>query len=295
MIRIIKSPLVLILIFVFLTNIRSSAQVRDLGGVDYSFISGNGDDPNFSRARVWINIPIKLKKEGYYIVNGFRYANAKINFNSPVGFSTSDLEEFHALEYTLGYTYPINEKWRFTAQFNPTISSNLVNDLSFNDVILSGGIILIRTLNEKKKTRLSVGLTYSQTIGIPAPIPFINYWREVNDHLTYTLGFPISKAKYFFGDKKNSLEAFVRLDGYFANLSNDLVLPDGSNAEKLSLSQVITGIGFDKYYGKRANLFVKAGYTLRNSLRLNENTSDEVFDFNLSNAFFFRAGFKFNL
>ena len=292
-----KNTLVLTLLTSVFIILQSTAQVRDLAGVDYTTTLGTDDDPDFARIRVWINIPTKLKGKERYLINGFRYSNAKINFNDDNGFSTQDLEEFHSLEYTLGYTYPINDKWRFTAQVSPTITSNLTDGISFNDVIINGGVILIRTIESGKngkKSRLSVGLTYNQTIGIPAPIPFINYWREVSDRVTYTLGFPISKVKYFLNNKKSSLETFIRLDGYYANLSND-ILVNGENAEAISLSQIITGIGFDKYYGKRGNLFFKAGYSLRNSLRLNENISDEIFDFDLSNAFYLRVGFKFNL
>ncbi len=292
-----KRILILTLLVGIFMTLNVKAQVRDIAGVDYTSTLGSDDDPDFARIRAWINIPTKLKGKERYIINGFRYSNAKINFNEAVGFSTQDLEEYHSLEYTLGYTYPINDKWRFTAQISPTITSNLTSSISFNDVIINGGVILIRTLESGKngkKSRLSLGLTYNQTIGIPAPIPFINYWREINNHLTYTLGFPISKVKYFFSEKRSSLETFVRLDGYYANLSND-VLVNGENAESISLSQVIAGIGFDKYYGKRGNLFFKAGYSLRNSLRLNENISDEIFDFDLANAFYLRIGFKFNL
>jgi len=269
------------------------AQVSDLGGVDYSGIIGSGDDSDFSRIRAWVNIPTKLNDKGSFLVNGIRYSNAKINFNRSFSFSTVELEEFHTIEYTIGYTFLLNEKWRFTAQLAPRLTSNFTDNVTLDDVIINGGIILIRTLNNKKRSRLSVGLTYNQTIGIPAPIPFITYWREVNKNFTYTLGFPITKAKYFINDKKTSFEAFTRLDGYFANLSND-ILVDGRTAESISLSQVITGLGFDKYYGKHSNLFVKVGYTLRNSLRLNEGLSDDIFDFDLSNGFYFRGGFKFN-
>ncbi|NAS32625.1 hypothetical protein GTQ40_16715 [Flavobacteriaceae bacterium R38] len=281
------------LVITFLSTLGITAQISDLGGIDYTSTIGDGDDPDFNRIRVWVNIPTKLKKKDHFLVNGLRYSNAKINFDRIESFSTTDLEEFHTLEYTLGYTFLLNEKWRFTAQIAPRLTSNLTDNISADDFIINGGIILIRTLSGEKRSRLSLGLTYSQTIGIPAPIPFVTYWREINKNLTYTLGFPITKVKYFFDQKKSSLETFVRIDGYFANLSNDIVI-DGNTAESISLSQVIVGLGFDKYYGKHANIFAKAGYTLRNSLRLNEGLSDEVFDFDLSNAFFLRAGFKFN-
>ena len=117
-------------------------------------------------------------------------------------------------------------------------------------------------------------------------------FKQVNDHLNYTIGVPISKMKYFF-NKKTSFEGFITFDGYYANLSNSLTVDD-KTADHISLSAIVTGIGFDKYYGKRMNIFVKGGYTLRNSFRLLENRNDEVFDFNMKKSFTVRAGVKFN-
>ena len=283
---------IFLLLFCITTSI--AAQIRDLGGADFTYIAGSGNDTDFSRSRVWLNYPIKLKKDGAFLVNGLRYSYGTASFDKDFNFSTSELTSFHTLEYTIGYTFPLNEKWRFTAQFSPTLSSNLRGGIGLRDFLFNGGVIFIKTTETPKKSRLFLGLTFNQTIGIPAPVPFINYFREINEHWTYTVGFPISKTKYFFNEKKNSLEAFVRLDGYFANLSNNIAV-GSEQAEAISLSQVIIGLGFDRYTGERGNIFLKVGYTLRNSLRLNRDVSEEVFDFDLSNAIFIRGGFKFNL
>ncbi|NNC70525.1 MAG: hypothetical protein HKN90_06870 [Flavobacteriaceae bacterium] len=185
-----------------------------------------------------------------------------------------------------------NKEWRFTAQLAPTISSNLESKVKFDEMMWSGGVLFIRTREEPKKSRLTLGLFYSQQAGIPAPIPFATYFKQVTDNLNYTIGVPISKMKYFF-NKRTSLEGFITFDGYYANLSNSLRV-DTKSADHMSLSAVITGLGFDKYLGKRLNFFIKGGYTLRSKLRLMENTRDEVFEFNMKKTITFRAGLKFN-
>ena len=269
------------------------SQIKDIGGADYTTLVGNSGDAGFSRSRVWINFPVKLKKESHMLVNGIRYANINLDFNNTFDFDVAPLTRIHSIEYTLGYTFLLkNKNWRFTAQLAPTISSNLEDKIKFDDLIWSGGVLFIRTKDTPKKSRLTLGLFYSQQTGIPAPIPFITYFKQVNDHVTYTLGVPISKMKYFF-NKKTSLEGFITFDGYYANLSNSLIVGDKA-ADHISLSAIVTGIGFDKYFGKRMNVFIKGGYTLRNSLRLLENRNDEVFDFNMSKTFTFRGGIKFN-
>jgi len=276
-----------------LLSLNSFAQIKDIGGIDYTFISNNSSDADFNRTRLWLNFPIKLNKESHMLVSGIKYANINLNFNTNFNFDITRLETIHSLEYTLGYTFLMkNKEWRFTAQISPTLSSNFEDKLQSDDLIWSGGILFFRTRETPLKTRLTLGLIYSQRIGIPAPLPFITYFKEVNEKLNFTIGVPISKVKYF-PNKKTSFEGFITLDGYYANLSNNFTV-NNDIAEKISMSAIITGIGFDKYYGKRLNLYFKTGYTLRNSLRLLDDTRDNVFDFDMAKSFTFRGGLKFN-
>lgn len=272
----------------------SFAQISDIGGVDFTTAFNKKGAPDFSRYRAWFNYPIKLKKNDAYIVNGLRYSNIKLDFDKDYSFETTDLEEFHLLEYTLGYTYQMNEKWRLLAQISPLISSNLADKITRHDLTWSGGVLFMRKTEEPKETTLRLGLMYSQRAGIPFPLPIIAYSRKVNEHVKYTAGVPVSKIKYYF-NKKHSTEAFVRLDGYYANLSEDILVGDNQVAENISMSAVVAGIGFDKYVGKRLNFFVKGGYTLRNSSRLVRNTNDRVFTFvDTPNAIMLRGGLKIN-
>ncbi len=283
----------LIRICIVLLFSKSLAQINDLGGIEHTAFFGADSQPFVGITEIEVNFPLKLAKKEHYLVNGLSYANVMVNYNTPYGFETSELDRFHILTYTLGYTFPLNERWRFTAQISPSLASNFAAGASFDDFAMNGSIILIRTLTAPKKNRLTVGLAYNQTSGIPIPLPFITYYKEITPNLSYTVGVPITKMKYFYGARKQSLEGFVRLAGFFSNLSNPITINE-QQARQINLSAVVVGIGYDYYIGKRLNLFVKTGYLLRSQLRLEENARTEVFNFDLSNIYYARGGFKFN-
>jgi uncharacterized protein YaiE (UPF0345 family) len=271
----------------------TTAQINDLGGIEHTAFFGSDSHPLIGISEIEINFPLQLAKKEHYIVNGLSYSNVGISYNSTYSFSTSELDRFHILKYTFGYTFPFNDKWRFTAQISPSVASNFAAGMTFDDFVMNGSVILIRTIKSPKKNRLTLGLAYNQTSGIPIPLPFITYYREITPNLSYTVGVPITKMKYFFGNKKHSVESFLRLAGFFANLSNDIII-NNQQARQVNLSAVVAGFGYDYYQGKRLNLFVKTGYLLRNELRLEENSRTEIFNFDLVNTFYARGGFKFN-
>ncbi|XLS28104.1 DUF6268 family outer membrane beta-barrel protein [Flavobacteriaceae bacterium M23B6Z8] len=282
-----------ILLFIMLSSLGCYSQINDLGGVEYTAFFGSDNHPFIGISEIAVNLPIPLGKEEHYLVNGFSYSNVGIGYNDTYSFSTSELDRFHIIQYTLGFTFPMSDRWRFTAQISPSLASNFATGVSSDDFVMNGSIILIRTIESPKKNRLTLGLTYNQTSGIPIPLPFITYYKEINPNLSYTVGVPITKMKYYFGDQKHSVEGFVRLAGFFSNLSNPIAIGD-QEAKQINLSAVVLGFGYDYYVGKRLNFFVKGGYLLRNELRLEENASTEVFNFELGDTFYARGGFKFN-
>ncbi|NNC69691.1 MAG: hypothetical protein HKN90_02595, partial [Flavobacteriaceae bacterium] len=118
------------------TSLNSLSQIKDIGGIDYTTLVGDGGDADFSRTRVWINFPIKLNKENHLLVSGFRYSNIDLDFNRTFDFDVNPLKTIHSIEYTLGYTFLLkNKDWRFTAQLAPTISSNLEAKIKFDDLL----------------------------------------------------------------------------------------------------------------------------------------------------------------
>tara|TARA_R110002073_G_scaffold72537_1_gene177718 strand:- start:755164 stop:756024 length:861 start_codon:yes stop_codon:yes gene_type:complete len=281
-----------ILVAFLLCSCFAYSQARDIAGVEYSGFLAKKGDPDFSRFKVWLNVPIFFKNKNHILISGLKYSNINLNMDGGYGFNTAPLDRIHVIEYSLGYLYTINEKWKLIAQITPSIASNLETSITSEDLIWSGGVLFINTLNKEKERKLTLGLVYNQTMGIPAPIPFVVYSNRPTEKISYTLGVPITKLKYHFNEE-TSFESFITLDGYYANLSNNIAINE-QIAEKISMTAVVLGVGYERYFGKHLNLYIKGGYTIHSSLRLFENIKDEVFNFNIDKSFIFRTGLKFN-
>ena len=162
---------------------------------------------------------------------------------------------------------------------------------------MNGGAFFIndRTKDEilKRPYRLILGLTYNATTGLPFPLPFVSYFREVNDIWSFNLGVPKSNLKYSINDK-NNIQAFVGLDGYLAHLQEPSII-NGQNVDHISLSVAIGGLGYEYLFGKHLVGYLYTGYTFRlNNVLRNENR-DEVFKLDDVNAFYLRTGIKFKI
>ncbi|WP_341215705.1 DUF6268 family outer membrane beta-barrel protein [uncultured Wocania sp.] len=283
----------LFLIFVYQF---SNAQLTDLARLEYSFIPKNKSDDQYTRLRGLINYPIKVKEDSYLIV-GAEYNRVLLNLEDNYPFNTSTLNKIHIIDLNIGYTFKWNEKWRFGVKFNPRIASTLSKSLTSDDYFINGGIYFIndRIKDEsiKRPYRLILGLTYNATTGLPFPLPFVSYYREINDKWSFNAGVPKSNVKYTF-NKKNNLQAFVGLDGYLAHLQEPSVI-NGENVDHISLSVAIGGLGYEYCFTKHLVAYMYTGYTFRlNNVLRNENR-DEIFKLDDVNAFYLRTGLKFKI
>ena len=96
-----------------------------------------------------------------------------------------------------------------------------------------------RTKDEssKKPYRLILGLTYNATTGLPFPLPFVSYFRRINERLVIRcIGVPKSNIKYFFNEKNITSDFCRVLDGYFAHSAGTIKLFNGKKVDNISLS-----------------------------------------------------------
>ena len=145
----------------------------------------------------------------------------------------------------------------------------------------------------KRPFRLILGLTYNTTLGLPIPLPFISYYRRLNENWSYSLGVPKSNLKYIFNEKF-MLQSFASLDGYFANLQQPITI-DGKTANNISLSVLVAGLGFEHFFTKHLVAYCYSGYTFRLDNVLRDENRDQVFRINNLNAFYLRTGVKFKI
>jgi hypothetical protein len=272
------------------------AQLTDLARLEYSFIPQSKSEDQYTRLRALLNYPIEVKEDTYLVI-GAEYNNVILNLEENYPFDTSGLNNIHVIDLNLGYTFKWNEKWRLGLKFNPRIASTLTKSIVSDDFFLNGGVYIINDRTDdtslKRPFRLILGLTYNATTGIPFPLPFVSYYREINERWRFNAGVPKSNIKYAL-NANNNIQAFVGLDGYLAHLQEPSII-NGNRVDHISLSVALGGLGYEYLFSKHLVAYLYSGYTFRlNNVLRNENR-DEVFKLDDVNAFYLRTGLKFKI
>lgn len=273
------------------------AQLTDLARLEYSFMPKNKSDDTYTRLKALINYPIKIKGDNYLVIGG-EYNRIILDLDDKkYTFNTAPLETISVFDLNLGYTFKLNEKWRFGAKFNPRIASTLTKSLTSDDYFINGGVFFIndRTDDEnlKRPYRLILGLTYNATTGLPFPLPFVSYYRAINENWSFSAGVPKSNIKYSI-NKKNNLQAFVGLDGYLAHLQEPAMV-NGQEVDHISLSIVVGGLGYEYLFTNHLVGYLYTGYTFRLNNVLRNRDRSEVFKLDDVNTFYLRTGIKFKI
>ena len=282
--------------FLFLTIQSFNAQITDLARLEYSFIPKSNSEDQYTRLRALLNYPIELQ-DGNYLVIGAEYNRILLNLEDNYPFDTSQLGKIHIIDLNIGYTFKFHDKWRFGAKFNPRIASTLTKQLSLNDYFMNGGIFFINDRREddglKRPYRLILGLTYNATTGLPFPLPFISYYREINEKWSFNAGIPKSNLKYAI-NTKNNIQTFITLDGYLAHLQEPSII-NGESVDHISLSVAIGGVGYEYGFSKHLVGYLYTGYTFRLNNVLRNKNRDEIYKLDDVNAFYLRTGVKYKI
>ncbi|MFD1063422.1 DUF6268 family outer membrane beta-barrel protein [Winogradskyella litorisediminis] len=274
----------------------SYAQLTDLARLEYSFIPSSKSEDTYTRLRLMLNYPIELKEDTYFVV-GAEYNRIFINLNEVYPFDREQLSALNIIDLNLGYTFKTSEYWRIGLKLNPRIASTLNHTITKDDLFLNGGVFAIndRTADPsaKKPHRWIYGLTYNTTAGVPIPLPFINYFRRINDKWSYSAGIPKSNLKYYFNES-SIVQTYATLDGYFANLQRPITI-NGQQADNISLSVAVAGLGYEYCFTEHLVAYLYSGYTFRLRNVLRNDDRDDVFQLNERNAFYLRTGIKFKI
>lgn len=285
-----------ILVLVILFAINSQAQITDLARLEYSFIPKSDSEDQYTRLRALVNYPIELGKDQYLLI-GAEYNRIILNLEDDYPFNTALLRTINVIDLNLGYTFKTSENWRLGFKINPRIASTLNSKLTLDDFFLNGGVFVIndRTKDEtaEKPYRLILGLTYNATAGVPFPLPFVSYYRRINKDWSFNAGVPKSNVKYFFNEK-SIMQVFLGLDGYFANLQRPQLL-NGKAIERISLSLVVGGLGYEYNFSKHIVAYLYTGYTFRLNNVLRAQNREEIYKLDDINAFYLRTGLKFKI
>ena len=294
---------ILFLILIFFVGSDASAQSTDLARIEYTYFPQKNSDNSFRRFRAIAAYPIQLKKEGSYLVPGLEYRNVHFKYKDPEPFETQDLDRFKSFTATLGYTALMKNDWRFGTQGGVKVASNFTEDyISSDDLIYTGAFFFIKSKEDEdmiRKWRLILGLQYSTTTGFPFPLPIVNYYKKWHENWSYTLGIPKSNLKYYFNEK-HTLQAFVTLDGFFANVQKNFDATPGNIqndniVDNISMTIVLSGLEYEYSFTEHIKFYIYAGHTLRNDIRLRDRDNEDVYNINETNTYYGRTGLKFSI
>lgn len=282
--------------FVLLFNGICSAQSTDILRVEYTSLPKGDSGTNASRYRFLLNVPIKVGWDKYLVLGGeFNLIDFEITKEYP--FDSSELNTLYVIDFNAGYIFKVNEDWRFVGILTPRIASNLVNGLQGDDFLLN----LTATMWKEKKDidkpfRLILGLTYNSTTGLPFPLPLINYHKRFHRSWSYSLGIPRTDVRYHIKDK-HTLQMALFLDGYFVNVQNDILLPDGEFGSSVSLSAILWAVGYQYNISKRMSFYTIGGVTLNQRGLLRNDNREKVYTLNDKNAggIYWKAGVKISI
>jgi hypothetical protein len=286
------------LVFIFcFAFAKAEAQGTDLFRAEYTHFPQRNSDNSFRRFRTFANVPLKIK-EGTYLVPFIEYRNVHFLVRNDDQFREFKTDRYESYEVSLGYTFPMKNKWRFGSRTGVMIASNFDNARAVSDdYFLSASVYFIK--NEKKRDdggkpwQLVLGVQYNTTAGRPFPLPYLNYYRELNDKWSFTLGAPKMNFKGTFNEK-HSAQIYARLDGFYANIQND-VDTDSGIADHVSMTVAMIGPGYQYNFTKHISVYVYTGFTFINDIRLRDTRGEDVKIINDSNTLYSRVGVKFKI
>jgi len=284
---------------------QSNGQATDLARIEYTYFPQSNSDNSLNRFKTFLKFPLKLNKDGAYLVPGIQYTNVNFKFEDNAPFSTNNLEHLKSYAFTLVYTYKMNEDWRFGVEGEIDATSNFeTKELMGEDLEYTASVYFIKSKKEEENEqswRLILGLRYSTASSVKFPLPIINYFKRFDPKWSYTLGVPKTNLKYYTSDK-SVFQAFVSVDGYYANIQNEFSAvgnnPTGFGeklAQNISMTTVLTGLGYEWEFFKNFSFYIYGGHSLINNIRLRDINQDRVYTINDTNSFYGRTGLKFSI
>ncbi|WP_339841663.1 DUF6268 family outer membrane beta-barrel protein [uncultured Maribacter sp.] len=286
------------LFFLLIISFVSQAQLSDLARIDFTYIPNKGSDVEYTRSRVLINYPIRLKGEGKYLFVGFDYSNIHLRFKDEnLPFDRDLLNDFQVLDLTIGYTKPLKNGWRLGVRFQPGISTNnTAKSLTADDVVFSGDIVFVKKFEKEayKPSRLIVGLSYSQNRGYVFPLPFISYYKKFRPDWSFNIGIPKTNLQYHLSER-HRLKLFAQLDGFTSNIQNGALVNGTENAEIINMSLINGGLQYEYHLTDNLQLGLRAAYNFSLSNKLKDGSNNNILTIDNDSRSYFRAVLKFKI
>ena len=220
------------------------------------------------------------------LTNEIYYQRREFGFkNFPDG--DPDLEDVHAVNYTLTLQHGISPQWTMLTMLTPGLASDFDADVSSDDFALQAVAIFIRQFSEQFS--FGFGAAYSTRFGEPLPLPVLAFDWNNGKNLSWSAILPASSEFWYQSSEKLRLGMVLGVDGYDYHGDPDIY---GVTDPRLRYSVTTLGPATRYRLTERMDLNVDFGFSGFHRFEFYDG-DDEQHSFNLKSSVFFRAGFVF--
>lgn len=269
------------------------SQQQDLISTSYTFVPSHSNSADFNQSRTMINLPKKLKKG--FLIQSVSFDYYKFNYDANLLPYTESLERFYAANYRVNYTRPISKKWELGLNFLVGTQSNFSTSLSSEDFNLGGGLFMTKaSIGKKSRSRLVVGINFTNALGEPRLLPMIGYTKIYHNGNAFALGFPSTFYKYQI-NPKTSLKTMLDFNGFYMNIGDRPRFDQNTNISRAFFLTGGLGLELKRKVDQNWAVFLKSTYSLINDYTLLDEDQVEIFDFNLDPVVYISTGVTFNI
>jgi hypothetical protein len=269
------------------------SQQGDLISTSYVFVPSQNNQVDFSQSRTLINLPTKLKKG--VLLQSVSFDYYKLNYDANLLPFTESIERFYAMNYRVNYIRSISKNWQFGTSFLVGTQSNFRSSISSEDFNLGGGLFFAKnSLGKQSRSRLVIGLNFSNALGEPRLLPMIGYTKIYNNGNAFALGFPNTFYNYQL-NSKTSLKALLDFQGFYANVGDQPRLNQDENINKAFFLSAGLGLELKRKIDANWLVFLKSTYAFLNDYTLLNEAETEIIDFGLDPVFYISTGVTFNI
>lgn len=217
-----------------------------------------------------------------------------VDLLSNENFSGTDIKNLYTLDIGFKAKLNLKKNWNSEFIFKPQITNNEIRNIEFNNFILNTSLNFFKRINQKSEIKF--GIEYGTLFGKNSFNPTFEYKKDINDALSFSIGFPKSSLLYELNNKNQfQLDMIYNNQFYttskaFSRFSNHTVI----NYESLSISGLDLSLNYKYIYFNDSALSFTFGKSFFNEFKIKEN-NNEVTNFNFKNNFFISIGFKYNL
>lgn len=219
----------------------------------------------------------------------------KITYNfidEDVPFETGEIEAFNAFSFKFTYQHSLSESWALKLMGESQVSSNFgENEIKSNDLFFNGKVI-VEKYNEEKNTLWTFGAVYDIKYGLYHPIPVISYTKRLDEAWAYKIGFPDARVKWTLAEN-HDFEGFATLNGFTGNINDGIDVYKDEYSGTLRQTSFLLGLGYNITFLKHFKASINGGYSVYNTMQIQDYSNNEVYDFDMSNSFYVNLGVKY--